>query len=255
MTPNDTIQKFNIFEQNEQECDIFSMSMTVCIAALADGGKKVFLVADTMLTAPAFGAYELEPKEGNKIVEIKKNIYVLCSGDLATSLAIVSKFKSSVEKRNLGSVLEYTQALKKEVEDYYTTWLETSILKPRGLTTLKDYYSRHNTIQNSLTTTIENEIRNAKNNFTKAMNFIVAGKAGDLCSLFLVVPNNEVGAESGTGFLSSGTGNQIAGYVLLDNEYNKSLSLEEVKKKVLFAKKKSEKVQGVGKETQEIIIE
>lgn len=218
--------------------------MTVCIAALAEDGKKMVLAADTMLTAPAFGSYEMEPEQGNKITSLSSHVYALFSGWAPHCLAIIEKAKPRILSTD--STERCAQILKEELEKYRNEWLESGLLRIRGIPSLQDYYGRHQTLQNTLVVTIDNEINNGQNLFTQNVFFIVAGKDEEACSILSVLPNTNITPDDGTGYMVIGSGANIAGYTLLDSGYKKSLELQFVEKKVRFAKKKSEKAQGVG---------
>jgi hypothetical protein len=224
---------------------IIFRTMTVCIAALADNGKKALLVADKLLTAPAFGSYGIEPEVGNKIVPLSENAYALFAGWAQMCLLIIDRAKSKITAPT--TTRQCADLLKEELERYRNEWIQDGILKTRGFVDMQDYYNRHQTLQNTLVNTIDNEINNAQNTFSQNIIFIVAGIDDGICSLFSITPNLPVQVEDGTGQMTIGTGASIAGYVLLDSGYKKSLSLAEVQKKVKFAKKKSEHAQGVGK--------
>jgi hypothetical protein len=63
--------------------------MTVCIAAVCDGGKSVVVAADRMFTAPAPTSMEFETSE-KKIESLGKGCVALSAGNSAYATEIIA---------------------------------------------------------------------------------------------------------------------------------------------------------------------
>ncbi len=232
---------------------ILNISMTVCIAALAENGNKVVLVADKMITTAAGSIGNINSEiDDHKIVNITTNKYILMSGWISNCLSIIDRLRNIVQENN--STVECANLLLTQTQILRNEWIESGILRPRGLTTLSDYYGRHLSLLNTLTSTIDKEIQTAQGNFNQNVSFIVVGKDGDSYNLYRIDPANIPLPTDQSGFISIGSGGGIANYAMIDLGYKKSFDVDKVKKIALKAKQKSERAPGVGKGAQMIIL-
>ncbi len=219
--------------------------MTVCIAAIAENGKKVVLATDKMITANAFGGYEVDESGTKKIIKLSDNTRFLLSGSTPFAIEIAESAKKKIHGTK--SVRQIAELVKEEYHLFRKKWIEEGILIPRGIKSLEDYYSQHQKLQPTLTQQIDQLIAQANNNFQ--VQIMVVGFDADGCSMFVVNNNLPIIQDSMLGYSVVGSGENIAGYVLLDSGYNKSLDVKKVEELVKIAKNKSEKAQGVGRET------
>src|SRR6185312_4501065 len=131
--------------------------MTVCIAALADDGRNIILATDKMLTTVnAAGTYQYEQEDVKKINHITPNCVVLLSGFIDHAFLILESTKRKVDESGEQiSSAKVLEILKQEYDSYRMRWLEEGILKPRGIPSLAEYYSKHASYQQNLTIAID----------------------------------------------------------------------------------------------------
>lgn len=218
--------------------------MTVCIAALADNGKSIVLAVDRMLTSSnAAVPYQYEQNDVNKIFKITDNCFVLISGYISHAFAVLDSSKKKTGVNSKKSLRDILEILKREYDAYRESWLEEGILKPRGISSLKEYYSNHAKYQQNFAQTIDQQI--SASSFD--VDLIVAGYENDGWHLYAIFKNLPIQDKNAEGFISIGSGGPHAAYAMIDLNYSKSLSIEQVEKIVRDAKVKSEKSPGVGK--------
>ena len=99
-----------LFDTASRELD--NGGMTVCVAAIAENGKKMVLASDNMLTV-AIGTsiqYQQEDTDHKKIYELNTNVFALTAG--ATSIAdmVISEARGKITQgqkpATVSSVLE-----------------------------------------------------------------------------------------------------------------------------------------------------
>lgn len=223
-------------------------SMTVCIAALSDDKKKAVLVADKLLTNQ--GVFPVQFNGDGKIFEMNENVKVMYSGGSSEALSIIDKAKKSIGSKKW--ILEVAEHINQKHLEYLQEILIRQHLIPRGIKTIDEYYKGQNF----------NIDQNTKNNIDIILTthslinivfFIVCGKDSDgTFKIYLLNSNPRfVPSFIHNNYTAIGSGANHALFSIMhsEKEYNQSLSLEEVKKILLEAKKKAEKAPDVGKDT------
>lgn len=228
--------------------------MTVCIAALAEDGKKAVLVADKMLTVQGTFPYTLDGS-GDKIFKINDNVHAMWCGGYVDATNILNKLKTSMGSAVL-SVYETAEKLREAHLEYLQEVLIRENIIGRGIPSLADFYGNASIM---LTEDSRKSIENALANFWLNSNtqFIVCGKDADgLYKIFIlpINPRNMIlfGAE---GYTQIGSGSFHAQYSMIHSNYKTSLSVDKVQKLALGAKKKAEKAPDVGKEEDIVILQ
>src|SRR5579872_4328100 len=73
---------------HKEESGNISLSMTVCIAALAADGKKAILIADKLVTTHGVLPYQVD-MAANKIIKINNDVYVMFAGSITDATVII----------------------------------------------------------------------------------------------------------------------------------------------------------------------
>lgn len=223
--------------------DTLCKNMTVCIAAIAENGKKLVLAADDMITQEPF-SIKKEATHIKKIIPLTKEIRVLIAGWTTFGENIVQNAKNEHREIKDGiSIKKAADLVKIEYDKFRESWLENLIIKPKGFSSLKEYHSLRGEKVNSLTTAIDHAL--TTNIFD--VQLIIAGVLDGKAELYLINNFLPVHSSVPNGFFTTGSGGQHAAYVMTDMDYAPALSIEEVEEIVKKAKEKSEKTTGVGK--------
>lgn len=225
--------------------------MTVCIAALAEKRKKAVLVADRMITAKIPIGFEFETDEVRKISELSDDVYALTAGDTLASYKILENCRRELGQQlkpprgRLLSVQEIAEIVRVQYQNYRRDMVVKKFLEPRGMNL--DYYHAN---QQRMTSSVVNEVEDQLLNYDINVEFIIAGyDVDEHCHLYTITHPGLLTTNDALGYVSVGSGAPHAMYSMIDSSYSKDKSLEDVKKMVLDAKKKSEKAPGVGELT------
>lgn len=218
--------------------------MTVCIAGIADGGKSIVLVTDTMLTGMGTTVpYQFEQNDVSKIYHFTETKIVLLAGTIQHAFAILENTKKKVGENTTKKLKEVVEELKRQYDAYRKSWLEEGIIKTRGIKDLDEYYQNHNKFNVSLTQTIDQALANAKFD----VELIITGYEDGMWNIFYIGPGIQPQLKTIEGYSTIGTGGPHASYTIIDSDYSKNKSIKEVENIIDKAKTKSEKSPGVGK--------
>jgi hypothetical protein len=217
--------------------------MTVCIAALADGGKRAILVADQLITH-GFMGWAVESEDTPKIHAINSNSVIMTAGDASTSHEIVKIARTlTVQNPTLG----FIEIARSSYSLFRTQKLEQLFINSRGLT-LKDFYDRHTTLQGEIVREIDEKFAT----WDLGVQLIAVSYLDGACSLGIIWNPGVTQQLDGVGYACVGEGGPHATYAMLDLGYTKNQAMNDVKKIVLEAKKRSEKAPTVGKKTTQV---
>jgi len=225
--------------------------MTICIAALAEKGKKVIVCADQMITANIPISYEFETEDVQKIYKLNDNCVVLTAGNAIFAYEIVEKTKKALNSMDQSlSAEEIAEALRLEYVRFRHKIISRNVLEPRNLD-INQYLQ----IQQRLIPGVAQDIENALVNHDIGTEFIVAGCDGDgQCHIFTVTNPGQVLCHDGIGYVCVGSGSPHATYYLIGEKYSKKQETTDAKAQVEAAKKKSEVAPGVGDNTTILVI-
>ena len=226
--------------------------MTICIAALYNNGEGVVLVSDQMVTASIPIGYEFEHQEIPKIASLTDSapIYALSAGDVLLGTEILNIARAQIRQvQNVvtaGQAVDLVRAVYQRVRLIKIMQRE---LEPRGLT-LENYYAQHS----SLAPQVLQIVDQAMSQTDVDVEFIVAGPGENGYTLHTVINPGLTNDHTPIGYCAIGSGAPHAMYSLIEAQYTRSLSLEDVKKLVNQAKVRSEVAPGVGSGTQEKVV-
>ncbi len=217
--------------------------MTVCIAALADNSSKLVLATDQMITANIPISYQFETENVKKIYKIKDNAAILTAGNALFAYEIVNEVEKILKtNETITSIEQIAQLTRNAYQNLRREKVITRFIEPRGLT-LESYLQNQTRLHNG----VVQEIEQALINFNIDVELIVAGFNDSECHLFSISHPGDMVNHDAIGYVCSGSGAPHATYYLIGSDYKRTMSLDEVKKLVKEAKKKSEVAPGVGK--------
>lgn len=223
--------------------------MTVCIAALAEEGKKVVLASDRMITASFPIPYEFETDDVPKVYRVGNTI-VMSAGNALNAYAIIERAKAEIASRQIRNVEQTAETVRRSFQDYRRSRAVEQLLEPRGLS-LESYYDR----QQKLVLGVVQDVESKLTSFNLKIELILAGcqdKEG--CHIFTISHPGVSLLHDAVGYVSIGSGAPHVMYYFMGSEYKKNLPVEQVEKMVREAKKRSEVAPGVGRQTELIII-
>lgn len=218
--------------------------MTVCVAALCDGGQGVVLAADHMITAHFPIGYEFEDDRFSKVHRISANAYAMFAGDVVSGDAIVEMARNAVRDNGMSNVGEIAALVSSVYGQYRHMQAAQLCLSPRGLT-LERYYELHPVLNPGIVGSIDEALMT----HNIGVECIVVGRTKDTYSIHAVHHPGMSSCVDAIGYTAVGSGAPYILLSLLGDKYHKSLPSDKVHKMVQCAKKKSEVAPGVGTES------
>ncbi len=230
--------------------------MTVCIAAIYEGGKGVVLSSDQMVTAMFPIGYEFQHQDIHKIIRLTSEsdqmpVYALSSGDVLMGTEILAL--AMEQAAQLGSSVtakEITEVVRQLYQERRRASVMQLELEPRGLT-LPDFQNK----QQVLAPQIVQIVDSAMIQFDLGVEFIIAGLTGSKYTIHTVVNPGVAREHSPIGYCAIGSGAPHAIYSLIASPYKLSLERDAVKAIVVKAKEQSEVAPGVGSATETKVVE
>ena len=224
--------------------------MTVCIAALYDGGKGFVLASDQMLTLHYPMAYEFENEEFDKIFRLcdEVPIYCLSAGNAIFAQEIMDSAKTQIMKDRVSSADKAALIVREYYAQYRMRRLIRNELETRGLD-LNSFYKNHKALLPEIVSVIDRSFKT----FNLGVEFIVVGYGGATCHIYTIIHPGEVYCYDSIGYASIGIGAPHVVYHMIENKYRRSLSMDSVSKLVDNAKERSQVAPGVGELTRKII--
>jgi 20S proteasome alpha/beta subunit len=224
--------------------------MTICIAALAENGKKAVLATDRMITANFPIPTEFETDDVPKIYPLGNSALAMSAGNALSAYEIIERAKAHIYAQQITKTEQIVETVRRSFQDYRRGRVIEKTLEPRGLT-LPSYYAS----QQKLVLGVVQDIESQLTNFNLQVELIVAGcRDKEECHIYTITHPGVALSHDALGHVSIGSGAPHVMYYFIGSSYHKSLPVEEVKDLVLKAKKRSEVAPGVGKQTEVIII-
>jgi len=226
--------------------------MTVCMAALCDGGKGCVLISDQMTTAHFPIGYEFESEEVEKIVRIgdSAQIYALISGDVFFANEVIEKAKGQAKEQGINTTNRIADLMRDAYQEVRRQHLVRNELESRGLD-ITTYYQNHQRMLPPIVQMIDKTFVT----WDPRVEFIVAGVDESLCRVFTIMNPGDSSCHDPLGYAAIGSGAPHAIYSMIDSNYKRSLSKDAVLELLEKAKQRSEVAPGVGKDTKTIIIQ
>jgi 20S proteasome alpha/beta subunit len=219
------------------------VAMTVCVAAIADNGKKLVLAADNMLTIGIGTSiqYQRENKDHKKIVRLNDNVCALVAGALHVMNPVIETAKNEIKQNT--SPLKVANILRESLQKFYLQKIEEEILKTVGINW--DFFKNN---QNKMDPEIVKDLYNKIKNFVLDINIIVAGydSQSNNCYLGVVGSNGYLIDNTLSGFVTNGSGGDLAKFSLILSDYTQSLSVDRVSEIVKKSVSDAKRSPGVG---------
>lgn len=219
----------------------YRKTMTICIAAICDEGtdSKILLCADRLISA----GIQFE-SGSSKIVKITDYCYTLhASDDSLFSERVLEKVKERI------SQIDTPPTIKQIVDMFCEECITLKRSKQE-----KDVISKYNfVVQNTKADPnhiLENIIDDIDNYQYPSFEFIIAGLDSPTePHIYKVIQEGEWACWDSLGFVTTGTGQNLAFPEMTKWYYSKAQSMTFAIPRIYFAKKAAERVQGVGRST------
>jgi 20S proteasome alpha/beta subunit len=224
--------------------------MTVCIAAMAESGRKIVLASDRMITANFPIPTEFETDDVPKIYRLGDSAIAMSAGNALSAYEIIERAKALIASQQINKTEQIVETIRQTYQDYRRQRVIERTLEPRGLS-LDKYYA----MQQKLVLGVVQDVEAQLSGYNLQVEMIVVGcRDGDECHIFTITHPGVTLLHDALGHVSIGSGAPHVMYYFIGSDYKKSLSVETVEKIVRDAKKKSEVAPGVGRQTELLII-
>lgn len=238
----------------ENDNSIYNESMTVCIAAITEEGKKAILVADKLVTSQGLLPYQVD-MAADKIMKLSEHTqtHVMYCGGVSDAMTIIeNSIKAGTEGKN---VEEIANIVNSEHLKYLISILDRAQITGRGMESREWYYENHLKMHESLTNKIDSILETYTLN--SQTQFIICGKSynGMYKVYYLNTNPRLMPSPNISGYATIGSGGGFANFVMIQSKYEKTLDKDIVTQIVLKAKKESENDRDVGSSHDVLILE
>jgi len=218
--------------------------MTVCIAAICDGGKSVVVASDRMLTSN-FPPIEFEHTR-TKIFRLSDHCLSMTSGDALKPIEVIPKIQESInEQKNPPNIGVIVDIAKSWYQNLRLAQAEELFLKPRTINA-KVFYSEGSKI---FPTNVYGFLDSQFTEFNYGLDLLIAGADTSGAHIYAVVNPGISGCYDIVGFHAIGVGQMHAVQSFVAHRYDTATSLAKCLHIVYAAKKASESAPGVGVNT------
>ena len=232
--------------------------MTICIAAVCDyntGEPKIVFCSDRLVTDSNGLTFE---QAIPKVVELLPHCLIMNAGDGCNGDAIINEVATDLnnnftaqEQMNMG-IEQIAELIKDKYDLYKQRAIEQKFLKPRGFD-LKTFYEKIKEIPDWLALMIDTQI--STYNFDVA--YIVLGidvnhEKKTASPVLFTIQDGELQYMTQTGFTMVGIGCYQSLPEITKEPYSVNISLSDSIVRTFWAKKISERMVSVGKETTDL---
>lgn len=222
------------------------INMTIIIGALCDEGKSVILVADKLITYPAQMVI-LENVEKSK--KITKNSMILISGSPSNTIFLDSSLTSAKAKTNIKDI---ANQIASDYRSFVIERISHQYLPYAGFHNFSDFQLK----QASLHRDVIRELMGYITTFNLFVDLILGGLDNDGNGhIFYITNPGVVYCHDHPGFFCAGAGANRANPIFEFCDYSPNMSKEKVLEIVYLAKKRTEPLGGIGKDTDVWIID
>lgn len=232
--------------------------MTICIASICEastGNPRIVFCADRLVTDTNGLTFE----QGTlKIEQLLPHCLIMNAGDAFRGDAIIRdtvNTLNSFEQIKLESITvkEIADIVKAQYDCCYHESIENDIFKPRGINR-RDFYSNMKSFTDWFAMIIDNEVRN----YNLDVAFIILGFDIDqsnkmvMANLYELSGNGELKFVTQNGFCMVGIGSYQSLPEITKEAYSANTSLSDCLVRTFWAKKLSERMISVGRETTDL---
>jgi hypothetical protein len=229
--------------------------MTVCIAAISDGGKKIVVAADRMFTAPPPVNLEFETAE-KKIEALSPSCVALLSGNSAFGTEIMQGALATLQGAQQPQVLFAADAIKNSYVNVRARKVRESVIVPN----LGPDYLRAEQLGTSLPAYLKDQgglymqLVGGMNGFNIGADIIVAGVDNRGAKLAVIGHPGTIAWLDKLGYAAIGSGGNHALMRLALGAHTRDSPLVDTLYRVYDAKRASEVAPGVGQATDIAIV-
>jgi 20S proteasome alpha/beta subunit len=219
--------------------------MTVCIAAICDGGKAIAVASDRMVSGPDI---EFE-QDVRKIEKLSKTTLAMTAGSALEHIDLLRSCCLQITQRTSPRVFDIAELTKEEFVGLRKKRSEEVYFKPLGLT-IEDFLRRQGQFNENtvlrLTRSLEAE--------ELELVIIIAGVDSTGAHIYLISDPGIAQCFDALGFCCIGSGEHHATMTFVRTGYHVGMSLNSVAYLVYEAKRDSEVVPGVGETYTDVAI-
>jgi hypothetical protein len=231
--------------------------LTICIAAICEANKgnpRIVFCSDRLVT----DAHGLTFEQGiPKVIQLLPNCLVMNAGDASRGDVILRDVFTLIgsydaERVEKMTILEIAELIKSKYDIHKDKAIEDDIFRPRGFDR-KFFYANIKSFYDWLALMIDTEVRN----YVFDVAFIILGfdisqeKKSVVAHLYQL-SNGELQFLTPMGFSMVGIGSYQSLPEITKEPYNPSISLSDCIVRTFWAKKLSERMVSVGKETTDL---
>lgn len=236
-------------------------AMTVCIAAICDDGRSIVGLADEMMVTNSMTA-----ESPSKLIPIAHPHVALIAGDLLLQTEIIQKVTEKTGKYDSGNEDEYYKWKAKEIADLFAD-AYTEIRQKRIEKQILEFYllsaetwqTQQNTLSAETVQTIQNEIQdfrmpNVATIIAGVDDFDPYADCGSGFAHLYVIENDMVNCRDLLGYACIGEGGTLADSEFIFRRYKPTVPITHSAYITYCAKRRSEVIATVGKETLTLFI-
>lgn len=218
--------------------------MTQLIGAICEGGKKVVVLSDRLVSRAGL-AFE----RGTKGEKIAENAVILTAGTVHEP-ELIEEARGDLQAISKPPILSIAEKLVEKYQKIRLARIEAAILRARGFNSIADYYSRQRTLHDSLVF----EINSGIEAHDLGVHILLAG-ADSQAHLYYIHNPGTYSSFDAIGFFCPGMGKEQAESTFVWYEFTPNLSVCETLYIAFEAKKKAETAGQVGKATDAWLID
>ena len=218
--------------------------MTQLIGAICEGGNKVVLVSDRLVSRAGL-AFE----RGSKGEEIADNAMALTAGTVHEP-ELIEEVKRDFSKVSRPPILDIAKRFTEKYHEIRLARIKDEVLKRRGFDSLEQYYNRQKLLHDSVVIDINTEIEG----YDLGVLILLAG-VDSSAHLYLIANPGAYSSFDSIGFFCPGMGREQAESTFVWYEFTPELSASETLYIAFEAKKKAETAGQVGSATDAWLID
>jgi len=216
--------------------------LTICIASMA-GDDHVVVTSDRMITL-SLPSTEFE-QNVPKTIKLTDNCVAATAGNALGFVPIYEETLRTIKQsKNALGIQEISEIIKTAYTNARNAKLEQDVLSTMGLN-LQSFYQ----LNKSLASEIVANLATAMKQYTYGVSILIAGVDESGGHIYRIDNPGRVESYDTIGHCAIGSGDLHAVSTFIGNDYDPNLDVDHVVAMTYEAKRKSEKAQGVGEET------
>ncbi|VFJ12621.1 hypothetical protein [Candidatus Nitrosocosmicus franklandus] len=226
--------------------------MTICIGAISKNDDKTkesaVVVSDRMVTV-GLPPIEFEQKL-SKSIQITQNCVVSIAGSALAFSDILNDVRSNLSEGQNYSISQIAETIRNSYTRIRNKKIEEVILSGIGMSSIREFFERNMTLSQS----IVNNVFDAFSRYNYGLVILVTGTDINGAHVLRIDNPGTILSYDSIGYCAIGIGEIHAMSTFIANDYYPYLDLNHVVALSYEAKKRSEKAQGVGQQSDLFII-